>query len=83
MKKDHDFSRGECGMFYHPDSELSILIYLEPDVAKVFRRSAMVNQALRSLLRISSTTRLLTGEGRFLCCSGIREVPIVKASASC
>jgi ribosome-binding protein aMBF1 (putative translation factor) len=33
---------------------------LEPDVAKVFRNSAAVNEALRSLLRISETTRRLT-----------------------
>jgi hypothetical protein len=33
---------------------------LEPDVAKVFRSSAEVNEALRSLLRISETTRRLT-----------------------
>lgn len=33
---------------------------LEPDVAKVFRNSAAVNDALRSLLQISKTTRRLT-----------------------
>lgn len=33
---------------------------LEPDVAKVFRNSAAVNEALRSLLQISETTRRLT-----------------------
>jgi hypothetical protein len=32
---------------------------LDPDVAKVFRNSAAVNEALRSLLRISETTRRL------------------------
>ena len=57
MKKEYDFSKGERGKFYHPDAELSIPIYLEPDVAKVFRSSAAVSQALRSLLRISATTR--------------------------
>jgi hypothetical protein len=49
MKKEYDFSKGERGKFYHPDAELSIPIYLEPDVAKVFRSSAAVSQALRSL----------------------------------
>ncbi len=39
--------------FLHP-------IYLGPDVAKVFRSSAAVSQALRSLLRISATTRRLS-----------------------
>jgi transcriptional regulator with XRE-family HTH domain len=33
---------------------------LEPDVAKVFRTSAAVNEALRSLLQVSKTTRRLT-----------------------
>ena len=35
---------------------------LEPDVAKVFRSSAAVNEALRSLLKISETTRRLTAD---------------------
>ena len=60
MKKDYDFSKGERGNFYRPDAELNIPIYLEPDVAKAFRSSAAVSQALRSLLRISATTRRLT-----------------------
>jgi hypothetical protein len=59
MKKEYDFSKGERGKFYHPDAELSTPIYLEPDVAKVFRNSAAVSQALRSLLRVSATTRRL------------------------
>ena len=60
MKKEYDFSKGERGKFYQPDAELSMPIYLEPDVAKVFRSSAAVSQALRSLLRVSATTRRLT-----------------------
>jgi hypothetical protein len=36
----------------------------EPDVARVFRSSAAVNEALRSLLRISATTRRLTRPSR-------------------
>ena len=60
MKKQYDFSQGERGKFYRPDAEIRIPIYLEPDVAKVFRSSAAVSQALRSLLRISATTRRLT-----------------------
>jgi hypothetical protein len=60
MKKNYDFSKGERGKFYRPDAELNMPIYLEPDVAKVFRSSAAVSQALRSLLRLSATTRRLT-----------------------
>ncbi|MEW6351211.1 MAG: hypothetical protein AB1646_19305 [Thermodesulfobacteriota bacterium] len=29
----HDFSRGERGKFYHPDVELHLPVYLDPDVA--------------------------------------------------
>jgi hypothetical protein len=57
MKRNYDFSKGERGRFYRPDAELSIPIYLEPDLAKVFRSSGAVSQALRSFLRISATTR--------------------------
>jgi hypothetical protein len=60
MKKEYDFSKGERGRFFRPDAELNIPVYLEPDVAKVFLSSAAVNEALRSLLRISATTRRLT-----------------------
>ncbi len=41
-------------------SESANVAVLEPDVAKVFRSSAAVNEALRSLLQISETTRRLT-----------------------
>jgi Arc/MetJ family transcription regulator len=60
MKKEHDFWKAERGRFFHPDAELNVPAYLEPDVAKVSRSSAAVNEALRSLLRISATTRRLT-----------------------
>jgi hypothetical protein len=60
MKKEYDFSKGERGKFFRPDAELNLPVYLEPDVAKAFRNSAAVNEALRSLLRISATTRRLT-----------------------
>jgi hypothetical protein len=60
MKKEYDFSKGERGKFFRPNAELNVPVYLEPDVAKAFRNSAAVNEALRSLLRISATTRRLT-----------------------
>jgi hypothetical protein len=60
MKKEYDFSKGERGKFFRPGAELNIPVYLEPDVAKAFRSSAAVNEALRSLLRISATTQRLT-----------------------
>jgi len=42
------------------NKEGATVVVLEPDVAKVFRTSAAVSQALRSLLRISETNRRLT-----------------------
>jgi len=37
MKKEYDFSKGERGKFYHPDVQLNIPIYLEPEVAEFMR----------------------------------------------
>jgi hypothetical protein len=59
-KKEYDFSKGERGKFFRADAELSLPVYLDPDVARAFRNSAAVNEALRSLLRISAITRRLT-----------------------
>ena len=36
------------------------VVVLDPDVAKAFRDSAAVNEALRSLLKMSEATRRLT-----------------------
>lgn len=40
MKKEYDFSQGTRGKFYHPDSELNVPIYLEPDVVKFLHQIA-------------------------------------------
>ncbi len=40
------------------------VVVLEPDVAKAFRGSAAVNDALRSLLQVSKTTLRLTSQPR-------------------
>lgn len=40
MRKEYDFSKGERGKFYHPNVELNLPIYLEPDVAKFVRELA-------------------------------------------
>jgi hypothetical protein len=62
MKKEYDFSQGERGKFYRPDAELSIPVYLEPDVAKVVHErareqdvsvAAVVNEWLRDDIRSS------------------------------
>ena len=56
-----DYSTAVRGKYYRRIlREGANVAVLEPDVAKVFRSSAAVNEALRSLLRISETTRRLT-----------------------
>jgi hypothetical protein len=56
-----DYSTAVRGKYYRRIMrEGANVAVLEPDVAKVFRSSAAVNEALRSLLRISEATRRLT-----------------------
>jgi predicted HicB family RNase H-like nuclease len=56
MKSEYDFSQAERGKFYHPDVQLNLPIYLDPEVADylVTRANAkgvalndMVNELLR------------------------------------
>ena len=50
MKKEYDFSKGERGKFYHPEAQLNLPVYLEPDVREYFPNSEAVNKALRCLI---------------------------------
>jgi hypothetical protein len=57
-----DYSKAVRGKYYRRLlSEKTNVVVLDPDVAKAFRGSAAVNEALRSLLKVSETTRRLTG----------------------
>jgi hypothetical protein len=56
MKKEYDFSKGERGKFYHPEAQLNLPVYLEPDIAEFIQRYSrekkvdaqmLVNQLLR------------------------------------
>ena len=40
MKKEYDFSKGERGKFYHPDVDLNLPVFLDPDVAAFLREVA-------------------------------------------
>jgi hypothetical protein len=40
MKKEYDFSNGECGKFYRSGIELNVPVYLDRDVAKTVRQWA-------------------------------------------
>ncbi len=56
-----DYSKAVRGKYYRRLlREGANVVVLEPDVAKAFRSSAAVNEALRSLLRMSEATRRLT-----------------------
>jgi len=56
-----DYTKGVRGKYYRRFmKEGSNIVMLEPDVAKAFRNSAAVNDALRSLLKVSESTQRLT-----------------------
>jgi hypothetical protein len=60
-----DYSTAVRGKYYRRLSkEGANVVVLEPDVAKAFRSSAAVNEALRFLLRMSEATRRLTSRSR-------------------
>lgn len=67
MRSEYDFDystavRGKC--YRRLLKEGANVVVLEPDVARAFRSSAAVNEALRSLLRMSEATRRLTSRSR-------------------
>jgi hypothetical protein len=56
-----DYSKAVRGKYYKRlMEEGSNIVVLDPDVAKAFHGSASVNEALRSLLDITRSTRRLT-----------------------
>ncbi len=58
---DFDYSKAVRGKYHRRLlKEGANVVVLEPDIAKAFRGSAAVNDALRSLLQVSESTRRLT-----------------------
>jgi len=58
---DFDYSTAVRGRYYRRLlKEGANVVVLEPDVARAFRSSAAVNEALRSLLEVTESTRRLT-----------------------
>ncbi len=51
MRSEYDFSTAVRGKYYKRYLEGSNVVVLQPDVAKRFKTSASVNQALRAYLR--------------------------------
>ena len=71
MKKEYDFSKRERGKFYRAGAELSIPVYLDPDVAGAVRIRAkktnasigvVVSEWLRQGIRSSGSTRKLKAQ---------------------
>jgi hypothetical protein len=57
LLKEYDFSRGGRGKYARRYAGGTNVVVLEPDVAKVFRDSRSVNQALRALTAIARQQR--------------------------
>lgn len=56
MRPEYDFSGGVRGKYYEAYRRSSNVVVLDPDVAEIFRDSASVNEALRSLAKIAKVT---------------------------
>jgi hypothetical protein len=54
MRPEYDFSAGVRGKYYERFKQGTNLILLEPDLARVFKDSAAVNEALRALVKLAS-----------------------------
>jgi hypothetical protein len=61
LEYDFDYSKAVRGKYYRCLlKEGSNVVVLEPDIAKRFRNSAAVNDALRLLLKATEITRRVT-----------------------
>ena len=52
MLPEYDFSKGVRGKYAKRYAEGSNVVVLSPDLAKIFRTSESVNEALRTLVRV-------------------------------
>jgi hypothetical protein len=66
MKREYDFSKGERGKFFRPNTELRLPIYLDTDVQKYLAERAaqkgiplgkMVNGLLKQEIRIIESVK--------------------------
>jgi hypothetical protein len=53
MRQEYDFSSGVRGKHFRAYQEGTNVIFLEPDIAEVFKDSGSVNHALRLLLDLA------------------------------
>ena len=53
MQDEYDFNKGIRGKYAKKYAAKNNIVVLEPDVARVFRDSSVVNETLRNLLKIA------------------------------
>jgi hypothetical protein len=53
LRREYDFSGGVRGKHYAAYRKGTNVVFLDPDIARVFKDSASVNRALRSLLDLA------------------------------
>lgn len=53
IRPEYDFSKGIRGKHYEAYRKGTNVVFLDPDVSKVFRDSESVNRALRLLLKLA------------------------------
>ena len=63
MRPEYDLRGGVRGKYYERYKAGTNVVLLEPDVAKVFRDSATVNEALRQYLSEHGTPPAVTEKG--------------------
>lgn len=56
LRPEYDFSKGVRGRHHKAYRKGTNVVFLEPDVARVFKDSRSVNRALRSLLELAKKT---------------------------
>jgi hypothetical protein len=56
IRPEYDFSRGVRGKHHEASRAGTNVVFLDPDIAKVFRDSASVNRVLRLLLRLAQNS---------------------------
>ena len=69
MKENYDFSKGERGKFYNPETTFRFPIYLEPDVEEFMVECAraqntdvqsLINKLLRTNIKLAQNLRQAT-----------------------
>jgi hypothetical protein len=53
MRPEYDFAKGVRGKYFERYQQGTNVVLLEPDIARVFKDSDAVNEALRGLLKVA------------------------------